>query len=278
MREKACSLVESMGFQAAVMVVIVANALTLGLQTYPLPPEVQRALLVFDDLCLLFYVIEAALKIYAHRGAYFHDGWNIFDLVIILVSLIPSWLLPIPTQVARIIRVFRAFKAFRLIGAFRNMRVIVEALISSIPGVIWTAVLMGIVFYVYAVIGTVAFAGVYPDHFGSLHETLYTLFQVMTLESWSEGVARPVIAQIPLASVYFVSFVMISAFIMVNVIVGIVVGAIEDSRAKLAEEIEAEKHACEPADESALHSELAQVREHLAAVERLLENREKASS
>ena len=123
----------------------------------------------------------------------------------------------------------------------------------------------------YGVIGTVAFAEVEPEHFGSLPKTLFTLFQVMTLEGWSENVARVVMDYYPIASVYFVTFVIISAFVLVNVVVGIVVGAIDESRTELQEELEEEEHANDPAFQKNLREELAELRLHLDKVEKMLD-------
>lgn len=275
MRDKALALAENIKFQAFIMVVIVLNAITLGVQTAQWPDGITSALMLFDDICLIIYIIEAAIKITAYGGKYFKDPWNIFDFVIILLCLVPANILPISPQIARIIRIFRAFKAFRLVSSFKHMRIIVEAIAKSLPGIAWTAVLMLIIYYVYAVIGTVAFADVFPDHFGDLLGSFYTLFQCMTMESWSEGVSRPVMEVYPWAALYFVSFVIISGFIMINVVVGIVVGTIDESQKELNAEIEAENNKTKPQGELALAAELAAVKEHLAEVERLLFEQQK---
>lgn len=271
MREKAYSIAENIKFQSFIMAVIVLNAITLGIQTADLPQNVLSALMMFDNLCLIIYIAEAVIKIAAYGGKYFKDAWNVFDFVIILLCLIPANFLPISPQIARIIRIFRAFKAFRLVSSFRHMRIIVEAIAKSLPGIAWTAVLMLIIYYVYAVIGTVAFADVFPDHFGDLLGSFYTLFQCMTMESWSEGVSRPVMEVYPWAALYFVSFVIISGFIMINVVVGIVVGTIDESQKELEAELEAERNKNKPQGELALEQELKEVRAHLEEVERLLQ-------
>lgn len=269
MRESIKKLVDSNPFQFFIMAVIVLNAITLGIQTGHFGDDVFNILVIFDNVCLAIYIAEAVLKIIAYGGRYFRDGWNIFDFIIIVLCCIPSSILPISPQVARIIRIFRTFKAFRLVSAFRHMRIIVDAIIKSLPGVFWTAILMLIIFYIYAVIGTVAFADVFPDHFGNLGSTMYTLFQVMTLESWSEGVSRPVMEFYPWASAYFVSFVIISAFVMINVVVGIVVGTIDESQKELDAELEAEERK-KQGIEVTPEDELAEIKSHLESMEKLL--------
>lgn len=229
-REKAKNCVEKKIFQHFIMGVIVVNSIILGIQTANLSAETAEALKWMDSICVLIYVVEAVLKFIAYRWAYFKDNWNIFDFTIVVLCLIPTSLLPIPVQVARIIRAFRAFRAFRLVSSFRQMRVIVEAIIKALPGVLWTASLLLIFFYIFAVIGVTIFGQTCPEYFGNLGRACYTLFQIMTLESWSHGIARPVMAQHPLAWTYFVPFVVISTFVMLNIVVGVVVNSIGQSQ------------------------------------------------
>ncbi len=233
MREKVRGFVDSMPFKTFIMIVIVINAVTIGLQTGNFDNRIYNALVMFDNVCLVIYIIEAILKIYAYGHRYFLDGWNIFDFVIIILSCLPSSILPASPQVARIIRIFRTFKAFRLVSAFRQTRVIVNSITKSLPCVFWTCILMALFFYIYAVIGTVSFAEIFPDYFGNIAASMYTLFQVMTLDGWSSGVCRPVMEVYSWASVYFVSFVIINAFVIINLVVNIVVAAIDASRENL---------------------------------------------
>ncbi len=272
-RERVRELVESSRFEATIMTIVVVNSIIIGIQTAHLPQGIDFALTIIDNICLAIYIVEACLKIYAYHGSYFKDGWNIFDFTIIVLSLIPAEILPIPAQAARVLRVFRAFRAFRLISAFKQMRVIVEAVGKYIPGVAGTGVLLIILFYVFAIIGTTLFGEAFPEYFGNLGDSFYTLFQVMTLESWSAGVSRPVMEVFPWAWVYFVPFVIISAFIMVNVVVGIVVGTIDESREHLRREEEME--AMEQGDEHAkLMEEIDELKGHLATIEGMLADQE----
>lgn len=229
MREKVTHLVESTGFQGFIMVVIVLNAITIGIQTAPLSEQAAGALAVFDTVCLAVYIVEAALKLFAWHTAYFKSGWNIFDFTIVVLCCVPTGIIPFPVQVMRVLRIVRVFRVFRLVSAFREMRVIVEALVRAVPGVGWTVFLLLIVYYVFAVVGTDLFGQDFPDWFGDLGKSFYTLFQVMTLESWSMGISRPVMEVFPWAWAYFVPFVIISAFIIVNVVVGIIVDVVDQT-------------------------------------------------
>lgn len=304
MREKVRGFVDSMPFKTFIMIVIVINAVTIGLQTGNFDNRIYNALVMFDNVCLVIYIIEAILKIYAYGHRYFLDGWNIFDFVIIILSCLPSSILPASPQVARIIRIFRTFKAFRLVSAFRQTRVIVNSITKSLPCVFWTCILMALFFYIYAVIGTVSFAEIFPDYFGNIAASMYTLFQVMTLDGWSSGVCRPVMEVYSWASVYFVSFVIINAFVIINLVVNIVVAAIDAScenlKSATSEQQEAQEEAlgaipAKPADELAqdklaqsplaqdeftqnplAQGELAEIKNHLEALERLVAKQNKA--
>lgn len=237
LQKKVQRIVESSWFSTSIMTLIVINAITIGIETINNLSETTIFLLsVFDIFAITIYILEAALKIYAYRTGYFKDGWNLFDFSILLLCLIPTSILPLPVQVARVLRVLRVFRTFRLISSFKQIRIIIEAIVRSLSGVLWTGFLLLIIFYVFAVIGTVLFGHQFPQWFGHIGRTLYTLFQVMTLESWSMGIARPVMEVYPWAWVYFVPFVIMSAFIVINILVGIVLDTISQTRAGIDEE------------------------------------------
>ncbi|MBR5998760.1 MAG: ion transporter [Deltaproteobacteria bacterium] len=270
MRNKAKALVETSAFRSFVMLVIIANAAAIGLQTTNLSPVWASVLATFDTFCLGVYVVETALKLTAYRRAYFKDGWNVFDFTIITLSLIPTALLPVPVQVARLLRIVRTFRDFRIISIFSETRLIAEAIVRSLPGVLWTAALLFIIFYVFAVIGVALFGETFPQYFGSLGKSLYTLFQIMTLESWSHGIARPVIAVHPWAWLYFVPFVIMASFIMLNVVVGLLVNSIGETKRGMTRDLprtETEEHA----PIAALEQEMDRLREHLKQMEKILQ-------
>lgn len=264
MQSKAQRIVESQWFQVFIMVVIAINAVTIGLETVALPEGVHAGLAVFDGVCLFIYVVEMVLKLITYRGSFFKDGWNDFDFIIVALCLIPAGILPIPVQVVRVFRIVRVFRVFRLVSAFRQMRVIVEAVGKSLPGVFWTAFLLIIIYYVFAVMGTSLFGQAFPEWFGDLGASFYTLFQVMTLESWSMGISRPVMEVFPWAWAYFVPFVVVSAFIIVNVVVGIIVGTIDETQKSVR--LEEAK-----ASGDTLAEEFEKLKEQLAKVETLVD-------
>jgi len=267
MREKVFNFVGSRAFNGVIMAIILVNAFTIGLQTLDLSPEAMRALEMFDALCLGIYMIEAALKIYARGAAYFKAPWSVFDLIIIVVSLIPVGSLPFSPQVIRTLRIIRYFKTLRLVSGFSHMRVIIDALGRSIPGVAWTAILLMIVHYVFAIVGIDLFREEFPEYFGSLGTALFTLFQFATLEGWPD-VARTIIDVYPASWAYFTSFVVLAAFIIVNVVVGIIVEAVEQSQ-----EAERRKHLAKKASpkEDDLRQELVRLKEQIGKVEAMLD-------
>ena len=252
-------LVEAPAFSRFVTAVIVGNAVVLGLETTAPGPAAARALACLDALCVGLYVVEAGLKLAAYRWAYFRSGWNIFDFCITALALVPASILPVPAQAARLLRVFRVLRTFRLVSACGRMRVIVEAVGRSLPGVMWTAALLLIIIYVFAVIGAHLFGADFPEYFGNLGRAFFSLFQIMTLEGW-DGIARPIMIPHPLAWVYFVLYILASTFIMLNVVVGLVVSAIDEAqRAELA---------AAGADEA---GELRRLGERLDRIEKMLE-------
>lgn len=188
-----------------------------------------------------------------------------------VLCCIPTGIIPFPVQVARVLRVLRVFRVLRLVSMFREMRIIIEALGRAVPGVAWTALLLIIVYYVFAVIGTNMFGEAFPEWFGDLGKSFYTLFQVMTLESWSMGISRPVMEVFPWAWAYFVPFVIISAFVIVNIVVGIIVDVVDQTHRQAEDEDLEERRKTEglgPDDE--LLKQIALLKEQVARVDALV--------
>ena len=263
-RERVRALVETNAFQVFIVAVILVNAIVIGVQTTVAGEgPLALALSVIDALCLIIYVVEAALKIRALGVGYFRSSWNVFDFTITAVSLLPAFLLPFPVQVLRVLRLARIARIFRLVSAFRQMRIIIEAIGKSLPGIAWTAILLAIVIYVFDVAGVYLYGAEYPEYFGSLPIGAFTLFQVVTLEGWPD-IARDIMGVHPSAWLFFVPYVMVSSFIFVNVVVGIIIGTIEEST-------QAERINMDESAEKQLRTELAELREQIKTVEYLLD-------
>ena len=168
------------------------------------------------------FTIEIALRISVYKKEFFKDPWSLFDFFVVSISLIPV------SQGFEILRVLRVLRLFRLITVIPQMRKIVAALASVIPGMLSIAGILILFFYVFAIMATQLFSKDFPQWFGTLGESFYTLFQIMTLESWSMGIVRPIMEVYPSAWIFFVIFIFIATFIMVNLIVAIVVDAMAE--------------------------------------------------
>lgn len=208
----------------AVMGVIIFNAILLGMETSKSIMDVAGGVIkVLDQLCLTVFVVELVLKIIAYRGRFFRDGWNLFDFVIVGISLIPA------TQGFTALRALRILRVLRLISTAPRLRRVVEGFITALPGMASVFMLMALIFYVGAVIATKLFGDAFPEWFGSLGRSGYSLFQIMTLESWSMGIVRPVMELYPYAWLFFIPFIMVTTFAVVNLLVGLIVNSMQDA-------------------------------------------------
>ncbi|BDW94906.1 hypothetical protein MACH10_05910 [Thalassospira tepidiphila] len=213
-------IVESTRFQNFITAVIAINAIILGLETSPTVMNAAGSVLhVLDQVAVAIFVIELVMKLALYRLAFFKRAWNVFDFTIVAITLMPAG------QGVSVLRALRILRAFRLISTVPSMRKVVEALMRAIPGMISVLTLLSLVFYVSAVMATKLFGEGFPDWFGTIGESLYSLFQIMTLESWSMGIVRPVMESYPLAWLFFVPFILITTFAVLNLFIAIVVDA-----------------------------------------------------
>jgi voltage-gated sodium channel len=221
------SALESRLFQNFIIGVIVFNGAILGLETYRgFDPGTLNLLYRLDQLCLGVFVVEIALKLVVYRWSFFRDPWNLFDFVIVAVALIPA------SGQLSILRAFRIFRVLRLVSSIDSIRRVVAGMLIAIPGVGSVGGLLLIFFYIGAVISTSLFGEAFPEWFGDLGASMYTLFQVMTLESWSMGIVRPVMAEFGYAWVFFIPFIMVTTFMVLNLFIGIIVDAIATVKEK----------------------------------------------
>ncbi|MFN3846546.1 MAG: ion transporter [Paracoccaceae bacterium] len=202
--------------------VILFNALILGLETSSaIMARMGGVILLLDKLCLAIFVAEIAAKLFAQGRQYFKNGWNLFDFVIVGVALVPAG------QGVSVLRALRILRVLRVISAAPRLRRVVEGFITALPGMGSVFLLMAIIFYIGSVMATKLFGSSFPDWFGDLGNSAYTLFQVMTLESWSMGIVRPVMDAYPYAWAFFVPFIMVTTFAVVNLLVGLIVNSMQ---------------------------------------------------
>lgn len=207
--------------QRLLIFLIVINAVIMGLETSPaIMTFAGEELLFIDHLILWIFIAELVLLIAARRLLFFTDPWCIFDLLVVLIALVPA------TGSLSVLRALRVLRILRLINKVESMRNVVGALLSSLPGLGSVFGLILIIFYVSAVIATNMFGVAFPERFGSLSQSFFTLFQVMTLEGWSEEIARPVMEIFPSAWVFFIIFILTATFIVVNLFVAVIVDSI----------------------------------------------------
>ena len=256
LREKIAGFIETDRVRYFIVGVIVFNAIILGMETSPrLMAAAGPLITALDRICLGIFVVEILLKLFAFRGGFFRSGWNIFDFVIVGVALVPG------NGGLSVLRALRILRVLRVISVLPSLRRVVEGFVTALPGMGSVFLLMGIVFYIGAVMATKLFGSDFPQWFGTLGRSGYSLFQIMTLESWSMGIVRPVMEIYPYAWAFFVPFIMVTTFSVVNLLVGLIVNSMQDAH---AEETNA-----------ATDSYRDEVMRKLDAIEKRLEEREK---
>lgn len=271
--EKLRNFVNGNIFKNFILIVIIINTIMLGLLTIKnLNEKIKNIFNFIDILCLAIYVIEMVLKMIVHKFfGYFKSLWNCFDFFIILCSIISEFSILGSIQIMRAFRIFRSLRSFRglkIISSLRSLQLIISAIGKSIPGIIWTSVLMIVVYYLFSVIGCNEFGEEFPDWFGTIPKAMYTLFQVMTLESWSMGISRPVMEKFPYAWIYFIPFLIISSFITMNVVVGIVVNSISEVTEFREKQIETKS--IELCNTETIEFEIDTIRDHLRNLDEII--------
>lgn len=207
--------------QHMLITLIIVNAAILGIETNPeIMDSIGKELILLDHLILWVFIAEIVLLIAARGWDFFKDPWCIFDFLVVAIALVPA------TGSLSVLRALRVLRILRLINKIESMRRVVSALLGSLPGLGSVFGLVLIVFYVSGVIATNMYSEEFPERFGTLGMSFYTLFQVMTLEGWSEEIARPIMAVYPSAWVFFLIFIFISTFIVVNLFVAVIVDSI----------------------------------------------------
>jgi voltage-gated sodium channel len=272
------AFVESRRLERVIMTLIIINAITLGLETSAWAMENFGGLLYLLDRAILsVFVVEIALRLAVHRLSFFKSAWNIFDFLVVAVALAPA------TAAFTVLRALRVLRVLRMITIVPSLKRVVGALVGALPGMGSIVLLLGLLFYVFSVMATKLFAASFPEWFGHIPASAYTLFQVMTLESWSMGIVRPVMEVYPYAWLFFVPFILCTTFTMLNLFIGIVVNAMQSehddavadelrAKEKVAEEEKAEEQAARIAAQESrdlLTEEIRQLRQEIAELRRI---------
>lgn len=229
-REKIKQFIESKSVQNFIIGLIVLNSITIGFETSDkVMSSIGDSLLLIDKIILAIFVLEITLKLYAYGFSFFKSGWNIFDFSIVAIALLPA------SGTLAVLRSLRIFRSLRLLKNLPKLRFIVEALLHSLPSLGWIFVLLALVFYVFAVIGTKLFGAAYPEWFGNLGASMFSLFQIMTLEGWVE-ISRAVMKDFPLANIYFIIFILLASYTTLNIFIAIVVNTMSEVQQKTSNE------------------------------------------
>ena len=225
--EKFGRWIESDRVQKVIVALIILNGIILGLETVgSIAARFGPLLSLLDELILYVFVVEVLGKLAYRRLSFFRNGWNVFDFVIVGVALLPA---SGPLAVLRVLRILRVLRLLRVVSVSPSLRRVVEGFIRALPGMGSVFLLMGMLFYIGAVMSTKLFGASFPDWFGDLGNSAYSLFQIMTLESWSMGIVRPVMEVYPYAWAFFVPFILVTTFAVVNLLVGLIVNSMQDA-------------------------------------------------
>lgn len=242
MLNKLEEIVYSKRFDRFILAVIVINAITLGLETAPVLLHKYHFLTqAIDKICLAIFVIEILAKLLVRKIRFFQDPWSVFDFIIVGIAFLPT------NNAFHALRTLRVLRTLRLISVSSQLRKVVTGLLAAIPGLGAVSTILLLLFYIGSVIATKMFRHEFPEWFGSVGSSAYSLFQIMTLESWSMGIVRPVMEQFPWAWAFFVPFILITSFTMLNLFIAVIVNSMqiesEQSAADRAEQGHSEREA-----------------------------------
>lgn len=236
---------------------IVVNAVILGVETnQSVMASWGDELILIDHAILCIFIAEIVLLIAARGLAFFKDAWSVFDFIVVGIALVPA------SGSLSVLRALRVLRVLRLINKVESMRKVVGGLLSSLPGLGSVFGLIMIIFYVASVISTNLFHKDFPDLFGGLSTSAFTLFQVMTLESWADGIARPVMEMYPYAWIFFVLFILIATFIVFNLFIAVIVDSITADK---------DKDDRDHSHQSSVQEELQHLRTEMTALRLLIE-------
>lgn len=220
-RRRLADGIERPAVQRTLIALILVNALVLGLETVPAAAPMSRWLVFADRVLLAVFVVEIGLRLVAHGARFFRDPWSVFDFAVTAIALVPA------SGTFSVLRALRVLRVLRLLTMVPSMRRVVSGLLSAIPGLSSVFAILALIFYVAAVMAAKLFGEAFPELFGSLGASAFTLFQVMTLEGWSGDVTRPVMTRYPYAWIFFIAFILVATFTMLNLFIAVIVNAIQ---------------------------------------------------
>ena len=241
-------IVEDERFKRGVLALIIINAVLLGFETSrTLSASVMSSIILANQIILGAFVVELVLRIGAYRLNFFRDAWSVFDFTVVTIALIA------PSGAFQVVRALRILRAVRLVSTVTSLRRVVEGLLGAIPGIASVLFLLILVLYIAGVMSTILFRDVAPDNFGHLGISLFSLFQIMTLEGWAE-IATSVMAEYEWAWIFFIGYILVATFLVLNLVIGVVVSSIQSR-------IESESATSSAAETELVMKELREIRE-----------------
>ncbi|WP_117234000.1 ion transporter [Vibrio maerlii] len=232
LQERFYRLRNNKAFEWFVISIIICSALMIGANTYELPSTFVSILKVLDFSITLFFLIEISIRFIGepNKRRFFHNFWNLFDTLIVVVSLVPIQ----SGDMAVLGRLVRIFRVLRMVSIIPELRLLINSLVKALPQLSYVMLLMFIIFYIYAAVGSTFFASVNPVLWGDISISMLTLFRVMTFESWT-SVMYETMQEYPLSWVYYLTFIFFTAFAFLNMVIGIVVNVLEQERQAIAD-------------------------------------------
>lgn len=251
-------------FEIFVVAVILFSAVMIGANSYNLDGRIVQVMGVLDLAVTLFFLFELTIRFLGEpeKRSFFRHGWNVFDTLIVTVSLVPID----ESELALLGRLIRIFRVLRMVSIVPELRVLVNSLLRALPQLGYVCLLMFIIFYIYAAIGTSLFRSVNPVLWGDIAVSLLTLFRVMTFEDWTDVMYETIEAGFGWSWIYYLSFIFLTAFAFLNMIIGIVVKVLED-------EHERERNALAEAHEGSVEPSLYDIQRQLVELKALVEKR-----
>ena len=258
MRDRIGIFIESDKVQISITALIVINAIVLGLETSPsVVLSYGNLLSLLDTVILVVFIIEISIKMVYRGLGFFKNGWNVFDFLVVSIALIPA------SGPFAVVRALRILRVLRLLSVVPQMRTVVQAFIVAIPGMLSIVALILLIFYVSAVLATNLFGQDFPVWFGHIGRSMYSLFQIMTLESWSMGIVRPIMKLYPYAWVFFVPFILLTSFAVINLFIGVIVDSMQSQHRQVSNELITES--------SLIEEKLDTVEQEIGELRRLLQ-------
>jgi len=244
-------------FEAVVISIIVLSALLIGARTYQIDPTWSKILTLLDYSVTLFFLTEISIRFWAedNKRDFFKSGWNIFDSLIVLISIVPL----AGGDLALLGRLIRIFRVLRMVSIIPELRILLNSLLRAMPQLGYVVILMFIIFYIYAAFGSTLFHAINPELWGDISISLLTLFRVMTFEDWTDVMYETMEVH-PLSWIYYLSFIFFTAFAFLNMVIGIVVNVMEEENRKAY----AEAHQDDPTLQDVM-TELRDIKQQIKA-------------